>query len=274
MMTMQTGGNGQMTGDNFRVTLMKETNLILPELWMEVYVASHGDTAEDRAFANMFVRSKCTRSTTPDAADLVVFVGGDDVNPIYYNEDRHPKTFFDSKRDEADLAVYEFCLKEGIPMFGVCRGAQFLHVMNGGKLYQHVDNHTGDHNMWDIQNKRMVNRVSSVHHQMCIENVAGGMEVIGTSGKASERWKNPNSKVCGSQMDVEAYFYRDTHCFGVQGHPEYAGYHEFMQWTLEKINELIVCSPDTEARGNLRRLKTDFLLQRDAKYAEKIKELN
>lgn len=257
---------------NFRTTILKDTLLEFPELWMEVYIAA--DASEYPNFVEMFMKARCTKASSPETADLVVFGGGPDVNPIYYDEKPHSTTHFYSKRDEADLKLYETCVNLGIPMFGVCRGAQFLHVMNGGKLFQHVNNHTGDHQMWDFKHKRLIGKVSSVHHQMCIPNRAGGMEIIADAHESTERWENPEKKSTGKLSDVEAFFYRDTCAFGVQGHPEYRGYHQFAVWTLEQINELIVCSPDLEMRNNVRRMKEDLMAERDARWKELAKELN
>ncbi len=238
-----------------RVALMREQVITYPELWLEVFVA--GDSSEQRAFADMFTRSRCLMASEPLKADLVVFTGGVDVDPALYGAKKHPKTETPSpERDQADMAIYKICLDNGIPMLGVCRGAQFLHVMNGGKLYQHVTNHYGDHSMWikDAQGSRNIN-VSSVHHQAVVPNEPGGMKILGDASKAATRFLETEEPEKGHHFDVEAFFYPDTCCLGVHGNPEYRGYPEFANWTLEQIRDLIVSSPDTEQRDRYRRLK-------------------
>jgi gamma-glutamyl-gamma-aminobutyrate hydrolase PuuD len=232
-----------------------------PEIYGEVYI--HGSEPEDQ-YAHMFVRAACQQARAPEESDLVVFTGGVDVCPALYGEEAHSTTFFLHSQDQDDIEMYKLCLEKGIPMFGVCRGAQFLHVMNGGKLYQDVDNHMGDHMMYDVVKKEVIRTVSSVHHQMCIENKEGGMEVLATSSVASVRWKNPDEVISAQGMpDVEAFFYPATCCLGVQGHPEYKGYNEFMYWTLDQIMQYIVCNPDVElSEDNYRRLKPEVLALR------------
>ena len=232
-----------------------------PELYLDVYIV--GDSHEQRQFAEMFARSRCSRADSPEEADIVVFTGGADVNPKLYGAEKHPNTHFSDNRDEVDLDVFAKCYDLGIPMFGVCRGAQFLHVMNGGKLYQHVDGHNAPHSMWDCHTNRVITRVSSVHHQMCIKN--SSMQVLGTSHAAQKRWIDPHTVVEGSDADVEAFFYRETCSFGVQGHPEYADFQEFTLWTLHRMNEFFLENPDlymTEKR--VRRIKDDILEMRNA----------
>lgn len=261
-----------LIGDR-KLTIFKTPTMNYPELWMEVFVA--GDDFEQQRFAHMFCKARCTKADSPEVADLVVFTGGVDVNPVYYGAEPHPMTDKpDHKRDEEDIKLYEFCLKNGIPMFGVCRGAQFLSVMNGGKLYQHVNNHNGTHDMYIPGRSPGLMKVSSVHHQSIIENRAGGMKVLGDATKATEHWLDANNQTKGTVYDVEAYFYRDTCCFGVQGHPEYTGYDDFTKWCLDMIDELVTRSPDTEVRGRYRRLKQDLIDQRELKWTEKNKELN
>lgn len=270
-----------------KVVLLPDSKLVMPEMYLEVYIEPDDtDPREMYRFINMFARAKCTKADDPRKADLVVFGGGADVNPVFYGANPHSSTRHDAKRDERDIKLYEICLDEGIPMVGICRGAQFLHVMNGGKLYQDIDGHVGYHPIFDEETKNIINRASSVHHQCCIENKAGGMKVLATSPRATRRWVDDKEHVDGNKKDVEAFFYRDTHCLGIQGHPEYAGYWQFMQWSLKQIYDYICCSTDCElprdAEGNVagryRRLKPDFLAQRELAWKddfnERLKEMN
>lgn len=254
----------------YRISVRKDV-VDYPELWLEVFVA--GPKWEERAFAEMLVRSNCTRAPSPEDADLVIFVGGDDVNPLLYGEKAHPNTVFDPARDAQDIELFDYCYKNGIPMLGVCRGAQFGHAMLGGKLYQHVDNHNGSHNMWDIRNNKHIANISSVHHQMCIENVEGGMTILGDCYKSRERWLNDQDKDDEvGHRDIEAFFYRDACFIGVQGHPEYSGYSLYTKWCLDLINEFVNENVDVTLKGNYRRLKDDFLAMRQSVLADKVLE--
>lgn len=261
---------------------MRDPDVKFSDLWMSVYI-SPGPLEETRPFAEMFVRSWCRKASTLEEADLVVFVGGEDVNPILYGETtKHDRTRFNIKRDEADMALYTKCLHEGIPMLGICRGAQFLHVMNGGKLYQDIDNHVGDHSMRDLRkNGAVIDRVSSVHHQSCIADASLGMEVLATSYESKTRWRNKTDKNVGIMEDVEAFFYRDTCCLGIQGHPEYKGYDQFLRWTFETIYDLIVCNPDIiltshadGGKGKSYRIRPELMEQRALGWSEKAKAAN
>ena len=229
-------------------TIMRDHDLEFPDLYIAIFVVPDWAVSDDEArFARLFARSGCYRADTIEEADLVIFGGGSDVEPLLYGEDnthKHPMTFYNEARDAADAKIYLQARDQGTAMLGVCRGAQFLHVMNGGKLYQDIDGHQGPHAGWCIKEKCHIDKVSSVHHQSCMYNKEGGMEVLMTGGRSSERWLNIDEKETGAKVDIEAFFYRDTGCFGVQGHPEYSGYNRYSQWVLEKVRDLFLNSSD------------------------------
>src|SRR5690606_5736000 len=75
---------------------------------------------------------------------MLVFTGGHDVDPALYGEPVGEYTSCNKKRDILESTIYS-CYRN-FPKIGVCRGAQFLTVMNGGGLIQHVNNHTTSHN--------------------------------------------------------------------------------------------------------------------------------
>lgn len=219
----------------------------MPQLWLEVWI--EGDRHEQQNFSNWLVKSRCTKAESPETADLVVFTGGTDVDPVLYGEKPMSSTESpDRGRDAREIVLYQMCVQSGIPMLGICRGSQFLAVMNGAKLYQHIDNHNGAHDIFDIKDKRIISNVSSVHHQAVVADPNGGMEVLADSPKARNRWLREGINRPGHHMDVEAFWYRDTACLGIQGHPEYTGYHGFAKWACEKMDEYFIANPDIELR--------------------------
>jgi gamma-glutamyl-gamma-aminobutyrate hydrolase PuuD len=261
-------GNRRLHPLEHRITIMPDTKVEYPELFLEVHLV--GPPRDKEGFPEMFARGRCRQAESIDTADLVVFTGGPDVDPALYGEAPHSHTHFDVHRDETDITAYMHCLDNGIPMLGVCRGAQLGHVMNNGKLYQHVDNHYGDHGGWDLDSKMAIERISSVHHQMCMPNAIGGMKLLMTAAKfgvggglASVKWRNPkDSDLVG--IEVEAFFYRESCFLGVQFHPEYKGYDFSAAWVLKKISEYMVNSPDIVCIGNKYQVHPDILALRKA----------
>lgn len=110
-----------------------------------VYVVNVGGTApEARGVTKMFLKegwqvvehSFAKYDELTGGVDLVCFVGGEDVSPDLYGEE-NTSSYCNPKRDEYEREVYgEFC--SHVPFVGICRGGQFLNVMNGGKMIQHL----------------------------------------------------------------------------------------------------------------------------------------
>jgi putative glutamine amidotransferase len=76
--------------------------------------------------------------------DGIVIAGGGDINPAIYGAIKHEKTDVNAPdRDSWELAIAEAAVRQGVPLLGICRGAQMLNVACGGTLHQHVPDLVG-----------------------------------------------------------------------------------------------------------------------------------
>lgn len=78
----------------------------------------------------------------PDVLDIIdglLLIGGVDVDPALYGEQPHP-TVVDTQpaRDAHEAALFRAALDRGVPVLGVCRGAQVMSAALGGTLHQHL----------------------------------------------------------------------------------------------------------------------------------------
>lgn len=65
--------------------------------------------------------------------------GGGDVHPKYFGESPRAELYgVDCERDEMELCLTRAALAAGLPVLGICRGAQVLGVALGGKLVQDI----------------------------------------------------------------------------------------------------------------------------------------
>jgi len=106
--------------------------------------------------------------TGKDKIDLVLFTGGEDVSPEYYDQKRGIKTFCNKARDSYENKMFSFREVRHTPKLGICRGAQFLTVMSGGSLIQDVAGHaTGKlHSISYPSGLKSDDMITSTHHQM------------------------------------------------------------------------------------------------------------
>ena len=82
-----------------------------------------------------------------DGVDGLIITGGRDVDPGTYDHEPHPATDKPARdRDDWEFALLDEALRRGMPVLGICRGAQVLNVALGGTLHQHLPDllgHTG-----------------------------------------------------------------------------------------------------------------------------------
>ncbi len=73
-----------------------------------------------------------------DTAGLVL-LGGGDVNPQLYGQERQPPTELpDDERDAVELELIDKAIEKDVPILAICRGLQILNVYHSGSLIQHV----------------------------------------------------------------------------------------------------------------------------------------
>jgi putative glutamine amidotransferase len=155
-------------------------------------------------------------------ADVVLFAGGADIQPMLYKQPMGRYTYCSPRRDQIEVADYNYAKLSGIPMVGVCRGMQLLTALEGGSLFQHVDNHAGyRHEM--VTDDGSVLLVNSLHHQMC--NPWDGVEEFKLLGWAPEPSAGTiigagDKAVAPPPVEPEAIYYPNSNAFAVQWHPE------------------------------------------------------
>lgn len=198
---------------------------------LKVFLVLGGDS--DDLMRSMFEHEGWTIVDDILQADLVQFGGGDDVNPELYNEHRHEYTYFNSQRDKHEIGVYDLAQELGIPCAGICRGGQFLHVMNGGSLWQDVDCHGQPHKVKTPYSYEIT--VSSTHHQMMrVENNPTTEKIVLLRAQESRVYEAMSNRklnpyiirsrlVKNNWSDVEAIYYPATGSLCYQPHPEYIG---------------------------------------------------
>jgi putative glutamine amidotransferase len=131
------------------------------------------------------------------ALDGLLLSGGGDVDPARYGAAPVPEVYgVDPGRDAFETALVLAAARAGLPVLGICRGAQVLNVALGGSLHQHVPAVTGqNHSVKDrpyepVHAVRVTPgsllagvvggtdiAVNSLHHQ-AVDRVGAGLRAV------------------------------------------------------------------------------------------------
>ncbi len=185
--------------------------------------------------------------------DAVVIGGGSDIEPLRYGEqplereERESKTtardwmmgllmallrilfsrkstgVYDPERDTLEQRLIADALDKGLPLLGICRGAQLINITLGGSLHQSIRHFyvEGTSNLRSVLPRKWVNispdsrlheifeveelKVNALHGQ-CVREPGSGIRIVA---------REPNGVPQGIELEGQNWV------IGVQWHPEY-----------------------------------------------------
>jgi putative glutamine amidotransferase len=151
--------------------------------------------------------------------DGLIIPGGNDIDASHWGEENHPEVKpIAPARFEGERALYGSA-SDRLPILGICYGCQFLNVMKGGTLIQHLPDVVGDdrHSGGTMQEYRVVHasRLAAIFGSSVVSGQSWHHQAIGRPGLGIE--------IVARNEDgtVEAFEASDRPwMFGVQWHPE------------------------------------------------------
>jgi putative glutamine amidotransferase len=158
--------------------------------------------------------------------DGLVLSGGTHVHPSRYGQQPAVTANYDTRRDETDFHLLSHAEKLGIPVLGVCRGAQLINIFRGGSLCQNVTpmrKHTRHRPLLlPLQTVRLV-RDSRLVEVM-------RMPIIGANRIHSQAIKQLGRHLRVVAVDKDNFVQAIENTtgqwlMGIQWHPEYLLYH-------------------------------------------------
>jgi len=165
-----------------------------------------------------------TRTDQLEGLDGVVIGGGAHVEPKRYAQQPSIEYVYDEQRDEFEWSILQSVMHRGLPVLGICRGAQLLNVFCGGTLYQnlpedlpglHLRRHYLARKRVEILAGTLLAHVMHVHdvrvnslHLQGVRELGRGLRISARDGE-------------GIVQAIEGEAPEAQFVLGVQWHPEY-----------------------------------------------------
>lgn len=155
----------------------------------------------------------------------VLIGGGTDIDPLLYGSSKMASVPYDLERDALEIKIIEQALKNNIPLFGICRGAQLINVVLGGSLHQDIrPMRTFTPNRHSIRTIK----VATIEASTQLHNIVGvsDLPINSLHSQAVDRLAT-ELKVSARDKDgfIQGFeVHDDRFIMGVQWHPEYLPY--------------------------------------------------
>lgn len=184
--------------------------------------------------------------------DALVIWGGEDISPSLYGDEVSKYTYAGatpSRRDVVERDACLFAIGRGIPLIGVCRGAQLLCAIAGGKLIQHVNGHGVSHKVSTSEGEEFM--TTSVHHQMMVPwDVDHKLLAWSTERRSNVYYTGAHQADSGDERmfdfpEPEIVWFPKIKGLAIQGHPEFVSNPRnslFVQYCLKQVTNFCLQS--------------------------------
>lgn len=186
---------------------------------LEVYIVGPADISTFNMFHShnfiVWTEDNITDEMLRDIS-FAVFTGGADVSPSLYGEE-NVASYCNPARDELEVARWKLLTEYNVPMVGICRGGQFLNVMNGGKLIQDVSGHSMGYQPVFSPDGDSLGLMHEDHHQAIVPTESSEVIALASDGVVEACFYHETKTLCfqphpeWGDADTEAYFFKLLH---------------------------------------------------------------
>jgi len=174
-----------------------------------------------------------------ELADGIILTGGEDINPLQYNDTINLAVCGDInyKRDTLERKLFDFAFENKIPLIGVCRGMQMMNVASGGSLYGDIPTEIGT---------TVIHRNNGeVNHEIVLTDTCSLIFPNGTDTIMVNSWHHQGLKIIPNHLRIIARAFdglpeavvmdKSVHPFmiAVQFHPERLGKENVIHQTMK-----------------------------------------
>ena len=156
----------------------------------------------------------------------ILLTGGQDVAPELYGEHPLPECGkICPHRDRTDRIVFQYAMERDLPLLGICRGAQLINVLLGGKLWQDLPSQTRTPltHRQQLPHDKPVHKVNLCPGTPLHKLIPAGSLEVNSLHHQGIRLPAPGTTVMAKADDglIEAFAVNGkSFIWGIQWHPE------------------------------------------------------
>lgn len=158
------------------------------------------------------------------AVDFIVLVGGDDVDPLLYNEEvKYDNVRRSRFRDKNETLLIENAIKYKKPIFGICRGLELINVFFGGSLYQNIKEQCSLKVLHRQNEGYALAHKISIKEDTFLEDIYDNSEIfVNSFHKQAVKKLGKDLRIAAISSDgiIEAIQHTSLPIYAVQWHPE------------------------------------------------------
>ncbi|MCF4007899.1 gamma-glutamyl-gamma-aminobutyrate hydrolase family protein [Rheinheimera sp. UJ63] len=154
----------------------------------------------------------------------LIISGGDDIHPEHYGEGARETSRYDPARDKLEMTLLEQYLDSGLPILGICRGAQLLNIVANGSL--HADIRPDRQKTPNAYTALPVKEVTVAQKSQLSHCVSPSRFSVNSLHNQAVKRLGDNLIITARDADgfVQAIEHKHRFVVGVQWHPEYLPY--------------------------------------------------
>lgn len=173
---------------------------------------------------------------------MLLLHGGSDISPTLYWDsiNKHTNaTKLLSQRDKLESALVDKAVSMGIPIVGICRGAQMLCIKAGGSLIQHVTGHNSSHTITTTEGDTY--DAAGDHHQMMFPYDTEYDMIAVSTDNLSISYQIGQSDSYDMPEEPEIVYFPEIKGLAIQPHPEWMKHDSlFVKYYLNLVKELLL----------------------------------
>lgn len=209
---------------------------------LDVYMSDYATSVQQAGGIPVNIALDSVAEEIVDRLDALVFSGGDDVDPRRYGRAPGPQTHtIDPQRDQNELELFAAAMGKGIPVLGICRGAQLINIARGGTLIQHLEVGTGEsHASYAYPRNHRAHPVN-LEAGSIVASLYGASLTVNSFHHQAVDVPGDGVLVTGVAPDgvVEAFELANAPVMAVQWHPEVFGGDPIFGWLVTAAQNVV-----------------------------------